>query len=72
MRRLSGLLLALPLPPLGVYLVRGYGPAFLTVLVLFVVAQGVFWFMAAGPGVMLWAGAIALGVVLSLFARAQP
>lgn len=71
MRRVLYMVLALPLPPLGVWLAQGRGVAFLAVLALFSVAQAVFWFLAAGPGVVLWAATIALAMVLSLFAPKQ-
>lgn len=68
MRRILFMLLALPLPPLGVWLTWGRSLAFLAVLVLFCVAQAIFWFLAAGPGVLLWAAAIMLGILFILFA----
>lgn len=68
LRKLAAVLISLPLPPLGVWLARGWGGGTILTLLLFVAAQGVFWFFAAGPGVALWAASILLAVLLSLFA----
>ena len=72
LRKLLAALVALPLPPVGVWLARGAGPAFLVVLGLFVAAQAVFWFLAAGPGVALWGGSILLGLLLTFASPSQP
>lgn len=65
LRRLVAVVLALFLPPAGVMLSRGPGGAFLVVLALFIAGQGVFWFLAAGPGLALWLASVILALPLA-------
>lgn len=72
LRKMIATLVAIPLPPLGVWLLRGLGPASLIVFLLFLAAQALFWLVAAGPGVLLWAGSVGLACLLCLFAVSRP
>jgi|TARA_R110002020_G_scaffold47754_17_gene136264 uncharacterized membrane protein YqaE (UPF0057 family) len=68
-RRLAAILLAFVLPPAAIFLVRGYGTAFLIGLLLSVAAVVVFVFFFAGPGVALWFAAICHALSVAVFMK---
>lgn len=66
MRRFIALVLAILLPPAGVFLSRGFSASFVLVLVLFSIGQGVFWYFAAGPGLLLWFASVIVAGPMAL------
>lgn len=70
LRRAISCLLAFPLPPLAIWIIRGPGPALIIGFVLFIVAHVVYWGFYAGPGLALWGIAGLLALFLSLFGTA--
>ena len=54
LRTLAAILLAPALPPLSVFIACGRDARFYVSLFLAVVAYGVFQFLFAGPGLILW------------------
>lgn len=65
-RPLLALLLALLLPPAGIWLRRGPGPGFWAGLLLAAAGLGTFRLIAAAPGLGLWALAVLLALALVL------
>lgn len=65
-KRIISLLISFIVPPVAVYMMRGVHLGFVINLLLFVCAQGVFWFAMAGVGLALWGLAIVHALVLSL------
>lgn len=70
-KRIAALVLALLLPPVAVYLIRGLRAGALVNLLIFIAAQAVYWGFAALPGVALWALAILHGLVVALLLRTR-
>lgn len=68
-RRLTAALVALVLPPLAICIVKGRGINLYLSVSLLAVALGVFFLMAALPGLGIWALAILHAVIISLFSR---
>ncbi len=66
LRRLVALILACIVPPAGGFLVRGLRLGVWINLALFLVAQGVFWLVAAAPGLAIMGLAILHAIVLCL------
>ena len=64
--RLGAALVALLLPPVGGYLARGRRPGVWINLVLFCLSHGVFWGLAALPGMALYGLVLLQGLWLAL------
>jgi hypothetical protein len=69
LRRLAAALVALIAPPLAVYIVMGPAINFYFSVTLFAIALGVFFLLAALPGLGVWTLAILHATAVSLFGR---
>lgn len=66
LKRLLGIVLAFVVPPVSAYLMRGRRPGTWINLALFVVAHGVFWGVAAAPGLAVMGLAAVHALILCL------
>ena len=69
-RRLAAVVAALIAPPLALYIVTGPALNFYMSVALVAIALGVFFFLAALPGLGIWMLAILHAIIISLFGRA--
>jgi len=67
MKRILAALLGVAMPPIGVFTIRGMGLGTYINAALFVIALGVFFLVAALPGLGLWLLSIAYALVVCLF-----
>lgn len=71
-KRLLAVILAVLLPPLSVFIMRGTGVGFFLNIILFIIALGVFFGLYAGPGLVIYCLAVLHAVILALWpARRQ-
>lgn len=61
MKCVLNFVLAVLLPPLGLFLAGGLSLAFWIALALFVAGQAVYWGVMAGPGLLLWGLSMGFG-----------
>lgn len=65
-RLLAALVLAIIMPPVGLWMRRSIDWAFVVGAVLFAGSQIIFWFLYAVPGLGLWLLAIGFGLLFTL------
>lgn len=67
--RIVSLVLAFVLPPVAIWLMRGVSIGIWINIALCALALVVFWFVFAGPGVVLWALAGVQAVAVAVFMK---
>lgn len=67
--RALAIVMALIVPPVAVAMIRGIGLGFWVSLIGFVLAQGLFWGLFAGPGFALWGLMIGQALVVAVLLR---
>ncbi|MAM72346.1 YqaE/Pmp3 family membrane protein [uncultured Tistrella sp.] len=65
-KRLLAVILAVLLPPLSVFIVRGMGAGFVVNVILFVAGIGIFFGLYAAPGLLVYGLAILHAFILAL------
>ena len=64
LKRILAMVLACVVPPASSYLMRGFGPGTWVNLILFLIAHGVFWGVAAAPGLAVMGIAVLHALIL--------
>lgn len=72
LKRILALVLACAVPPASGYLMRGLRPGTWINLALFMMAHGVFWAVAAAPGLAVMGLAVVHALILSLLPHPRP